>query len=77
MSCDKSIERKVNKIALSKPTITQHIDELTYDISEQQNDRVHACFFYSLALDESADIYDVVQLSIFIGGSVGKRKIDS
>ena len=30
---DKSIERKVSKIALSKQTIKQHIEELSYDES--------------------------------------------
>ena len=30
---DKSIGRKVKKIALSKQTITQHIEELSYDVS--------------------------------------------
>ena len=38
-------------------------------MSGQQKDHVHACSFFSLALDESADICDVVQLSIFIGVS--------
>ena len=36
------ILKKVNKIALSKQTITQHIEELSYDVSEQQKDHVHA-----------------------------------
>ena len=40
---DKSIARKVNKIALSKQTITRHTDKLSYDVSEQQKDRVHTC----------------------------------
>ena len=53
---DKSIERKVNKIALSERTITRHIVELSHDVSEQQKGHVHACSFFSLALDESADI---------------------
>ena len=52
---DKSIERKVSKIALSKQTIIRHIDrhieELSYDVSEQQKDCVHACSLFSLALD--------------------------
>ena len=59
--CDKSIERKVNKIRLSKQTITRCIEELSHDVSEQHKDRVHACSFFLLALDESADICDVVQ----------------
>ena len=53
---DKVIERKVNEIALSERTITRHIEELSHDVSEQQEDFVHACSFFSLALDESADI---------------------
>ena len=66
---DKSIERKVSKIPLSKQTITRHIAELSHDVSKQQMDRVYACSFFSLALDESDDMCDVVQLSIFIRGS--------
>ncbi|XP_076359110.1 general transcription factor II-I repeat domain-containing protein 2A-like [Tachypleus tridentatus] len=65
---DKSIERKVNEIALSKQTITRCIEELSHDVFEQLRERVHACSFFSLALDESADICDVAQLSIFIRG---------
>ena len=55
---DKSIERKVNNIALSKQTIIQHTEELSHDAS-----------FFSLALDKFADICDVVQLNILIRGS--------
>ncbi|XP_076311275.1 SCAN domain-containing protein 3-like [Tachypleus tridentatus] len=65
---DKSIERKVNEITLSKQTITRRIEELSRDVFEQLKERVHACSFFSLALDESADICDVAQLSIFIRG---------
>ena len=35
---------------------------------EQVKDRVYACSFFSLALDKSADICDVAQLSIFVWG---------
>ena len=42
----KGIDRKVNKIALSKQTITRHIEELSHDVSEQQEDRVHTCSFF-------------------------------
>ena len=67
---DKSIERKINEIARSITiSITRHIEELTHDVSEQQEGHVHACSFFSLALDESADLCDVVQLGIFIRGS--------
>ena len=66
---DKSIERKVNEIAHSKVTLTRHIEEPSRDVSGQQKDRVHACSCLSSALEESADICDVVQLRIFIRGS--------
>lgn len=37
-------------------------------MSQQLKDLVHSCTFFSLALDESTDICDVAQLSIFIRG---------
>ena len=55
---------------MSKQTITRHIEELSRDVCEQVKDRAHACSFFSLAFDESADICDVAQLSIF------ERRID-
>ena len=63
---EKSIEKKANEVALSKQTITRRIEELSRDVCEQVKDRAHACSFFSLAFDESADICDVAQLSIFI-----------
>ena len=66
---DKSIERLVNEIALSKLTIMRHTEELSHDVSDQQEDCVHAYSFIASALDEYADICDVVQLSISIRGS--------
>ena len=66
---DKSIERKVNEITLSKYIITRHTDELSYDVSQQQKDRVHTCSFFSMALSESAAICDAVQLDILRRGS--------
>ena len=65
---EKSIKKKANDVALSKPTITRHIEELSRDVCEQVKDRAHACWFFSLAFDESADICDVAQLSIFVRG---------
>ncbi|KAG7176846.1 General transcription factor II-I repeat domain-containing protein 2A-like 1, partial [Homarus americanus] len=37
-------------------------------LRDQLKDLVHSCTFFSLALDESTDICDVAQLSIFIRG---------
>ncbi|KAG7155182.1 Zinc finger BED domain-containing protein 5-like 1 [Homarus americanus] len=63
---DKSIERKADEIALSKQTVSRRTKELSHDVSQQLKDLAHSCTFFSLALDESTDICDVAQLSIFI-----------
>lgn len=65
---DKSIEKKADEIALSKQTVTRRTEELSDDVSQQLKDLVNSCTFFSLALDESTDICDVAQLSIFIRG---------
>ena len=53
---------------MSKQTITRRIEKLSHDVSEQLKDRFHTCSSFSLALDESADISNVAQLSIFVRG---------
>ncbi|GLV40077.1 hypothetical protein CBL_02962 [Carabus blaptoides fortunei] len=65
---NKDIERKGNEIALSRQTVTRRIEELSQDVSQQLEDIVHSCTFFSLASEESTDICDVAQLSIFIRG---------
>ena len=65
---DKSIERKADEIALSKQTVTRRTEELSHDVVQQLKDLVKSCTFFSLALDESTDVCDVAQLSIFIRG---------
>ena len=49
-SGDKSIEKKVKKIALSKQTITRRFEELSHDVSEQLKDRFHTCSFFFISL---------------------------
>ena len=51
---------------MSKQTITRGIEKISHDVSEQLKDRFHTCSSFSLTLDESADISNVAQLSIFI-----------
>ena len=65
---------------MSKQTITRRIEEISHDVCEQVRDHVHACSIFSLALDESADICDVAQVSIFVRGiddnfNVGKELV--
>ena len=63
---DKKIQRKADEIALSKQTVKKSAKELSDYVSQQLNDLVKTCTFFSLALDESTDMCDVAQLSIFI-----------
>ena len=43
---DKSIEKKVKGIALSKQTITRRIEKLSHDVSEQLKDHFYTCSFF-------------------------------
>ena len=65
---EKSREKKANEVALSKQTITRRIKELSRDVCEQVKDCAHACSFFSLTFDESANICDVAELCIFVQG---------
>lgn len=65
---NKGIERKADESAISRQTVTRRIEELSQDVFQQLEDLVHSCTFFSLAFDESTDICDVAQLSIFIRG---------
>lgn len=64
----KTIEKKAHTIALSRPTITRRIEELSEDLSQQLEELVQSCTFFSISMDDSTDICDVAQLSIFIRG---------
>ena len=59
---------KADKIALSQQTDARRTEELCHDVSQQLKDLVHSCTFCSLASDESTNIRDVAQLSIFLRG---------
>jgi len=63
---DKKMEAKFKEISLSNNTMTRRIEELANDISEQIGFHASNCKFFSLAMDESTDISDTAQVSIFI-----------
>lgn len=63
---DKNIEIKLKDIPLSNNTMTRRIEELSDNITEQVVFHATSCKFFSLAIDESTDICDSAQLSVFI-----------
>ncbi|XP_055011762.1 general transcription factor II-I repeat domain-containing protein 2B-like [Boleophthalmus pectinirostris] len=55
-------------ISLSRPTMTERIEELSGDLKSQLKDKAKSFIAFSVALDESTDVTDVAQLAIFIRG---------
>lgn len=55
-------------ISLSRPTVTERVEELSSDLKNQLKDKVKYFIAFSIALDESTDVTDVAQLAIFIRG---------
>ena len=56
----------VDKISLSSQTDARRVDDLTSNIQNILINRLVACQFYCLAIDESTDVCDTAQLAIFI-----------
>ena len=52
--------------SLSHPTITRRIEDLSQDIENLLEMKISPCEFYSIPLDETTDITDAAQLSVFI-----------
>jgi hypothetical protein len=63
---DSKISTYVNDISLSRNTIMRRIDKISSDISKLISCSTTNSKYFSLALDESCDITDNPQLSIFI-----------
>ena len=58
----------VKETCLSHQTIGRRIDDLGDNIEGTLKDKLSACVFYSLVLDESTDQSDTAQLVLFIKG---------
>ena len=58
--------KKLNAISLSNSTVKTRITDMSDDVLEQILTHVKASPFYSIQLDESTDIADLPQLSVFI-----------
>ena len=65
--CLKMVQ-EFKKISLSRWTIARRIDKLAGDICNTLKDKVKNFVSWSFAIDESTDVKDVAQLSIFIKG---------
>ncbi|KAJ8868307.1 hypothetical protein PR048_029823 [Dryococelus australis] len=68
--------RKYQKIPLSNDTATQHSNELANNISCQLVSELSQSSCFSLAADESTDISDIAQLSVFVRFFNGERFLD-
>ena len=56
----------MKKISLSRTTIARRIKEIGENISEQLQSKADAFEYFSLAFDESYDVSNTAQLSVFI-----------
>jgi hypothetical protein len=61
-------KKDFSKISLSRQTITRRVDDIGKHIEDNLKKRACEFIFYALALDESTDITDTVQVAIFIRG---------
>ncbi|KAM4562536.1 general transcription factor II-I repeat domain-containing protein 2-like [Odontesthes bonariensis] len=55
-------------ISLSRPTVTERVEELSSDLHSQLKEKIKSFVAFSIALDESTDVTDTAQLAIFIRG---------
>ena len=58
----------IEKTSLSSQPVARRVDDLAANIQNSLIERLGACQFYSLAIDESTDVCDTAQLAIFIRG---------
>ncbi len=61
-------KNKLEKISLSRRTVTRCVELIDEDLASKLNKKAESFTLYSLAMDESNDIKDTVQLLIFIRG---------
>ena len=65
--CPESRQALAN-ISLSRPTVTERVEELSSDLRSQLKEKIKSFIAFSIALDESTDVTDTAQLAIFIRG---------
>lgn len=72
---DKHTQTKFANIPLSNDTMTRRASDLSINITSQITASAQNCTFFSLAIDESTDINDTAQFSIFIRSVNNKFEI--
>lgn len=60
------VSNAMKTISLSRNTITRRMQDISDDLNTRLHSAVASSQFYSLAIDESTDVEDVAQLSIFV-----------
>ena len=66
MLADKQAETKLKDIPLSNNTMMRRVEDIAENVREQVAFHASSCKFFSLAMDESTDLSDAAQLTIFI-----------
>lgn len=66
--CDKTAQKDICALSLSRRTITRRIEMISSDILHQLHAVTDEFIWFSMALDESTDVSDTAQLAIFIRG---------
>jgi len=61
------------KFFLSGMTIQRQIQNLAQAVTKQLHERLAVCRYFSLALDESTDIFDTAQLQLVFVRAVGEH----
>ena len=73
--CAQKKKNSLQNTSRSCPKIKRTIDDLSKDIENELEIKISQYEFYSMALDESTDITDTAQLSIFVRGVINNFEV--
>ncbi|PNF30217.1 hypothetical protein B7P43_G02592 [Cryptotermes secundus] len=63
---ENKVGNKFQTVLLSKQTVTRRLEDISNQISNNANDIIANCSYFSIALDDSIDVSDTNQLLIFV-----------